>query len=216
MWRRPFALVCALLCACSGGGEPQTFEYYLETLPVFWSEVYPAGGETLYCGQPFGERKGPAINIEHVYPMSWVLKEEGCESRDHCRNVSPRFNRIEADMHNFYPARRDINKTRGSAPFGMVHDEHRDFGTCDFEFDRRRRMVEPRPAARGNIARAMFYMHETYGLKLFRRQGELLQRWNREDPPDTEERHRNAVIAELQGNRNRFIDDPTTADGLRF
>ena len=130
--------------------------------------------------------------------------------------VSRRFNRIEADMHNLYPSRKDINKTRGSFRFGMVRGEKRSFGQCDFELDRRKKSVEPRPEARGNIARAMFYMQDTYGLRIYRRQGELLQNWNREDPPDGEERRRNEVIASIQGNRNKFIDKPTLGEGLRF
>lgn len=201
------------LTACS---EQQAFERYFDVLPVFWGQIYQQGGETLYCGEAFGPDKGRSINVEHVYPMSWAMKGEGCEDRDQCRASSSRFNRIEADMHNLYPARKEINKRRGSFPFGMVQGERREFGPCDFEFDSRRRNVEPRPAVRGNIARAMFYMHETYDLKIFRRQAELLKRWNREDPPDQEEKRRNQAIAKLQGNRNRFVDDPKAIDRLRF
>ncbi|MET0106461.1 MAG: endonuclease [Sedimenticola sp.] len=72
------------------------------------------------------------------------------------------------------------------------------------------------PASRGNIARAMFYMHDTYGLTIFKRQGELLKQWNRKDPPDREERRRNALIDEIQGTRNHFIDNPRAAEKLRF
>lgn len=208
--------LAGLLWSLSGSGGQREFERYFDVLPVFWGEIYPQGGETLYCGQSFGRNKGRRINVEHVYPMSWVMKEEGCHNRDQCRTSSPRFNRIEADMHNLYPSRKDINKRRGSFPFGMVQGERREYGTCDFEFDRRRRNVEPRPAARGNIARAMFYMQETYDLKIFRRQAELLKRWHREDPPDRDEKRRNQAIAEIQGNRNRFIDDPKAVDQLRF
>ena len=208
--------LASLLWSLSGSGGQREFERYFDVLPVFWGELYPQGGETLYCGQPFGRNKGRRINVEHVYPMSWVMKDEGCRNRDQCRASSPRFNRIEADMHNLYPSRKDINKRRGSFPFGMVQGERREYGTCDFELDSRRRNVEPRPAARGNIARAMFYMHETYDLKIFRRQAELLKRWHREDPPDRDEKLRNQTIAEIQGNRNRFIDDPKSAERLRF
>ncbi len=119
-------------------------------------------------------------------------------------------------MHNFYPSRKDINKSRGSFPFAMVKGEKRSYGECDFEFDYRRRTVEPRPEARGNIARAMFHMMESYNLTIFKRQGKTLQRWNREDPPDDEERRRNDIIEQIQGTRNRFIDNPKTAENLRF
>jgi len=204
------------LVAWGAIAEPRAFESYFDALPVFWDQVYPNGGETLYCGKPFGKRRGRSVNIEHVFPMAWAMKAEGCRSREQCRDLSLRFNRIEADMHNLYPSRKDINKTRSSFPYAMVQGEQRAFGKCDFELDHRKRRVEPRPEARGNIARAMFYMQDTYGLRIYRRQGELLRDWNRDDPPDMEERRRNEVIASIQGNRNKFIDDPSLADRLRF
>jgi len=194
----------------------QAFDDYFEAKPPFWRNVYPEGGKTLYCGEAFGPHKGRSINVEHVYPMSWVMKAQRCGSRDDCRRHDRRFNQIEADMHNFYPSRKDINKARSSFPFGTIKGEHREYGHCDFEFDPRTRKVEPRPTARGNIARAMFYMQDTYDLKIYRRQGKMLQRWNREDPPDREEQQRNDRIEAVQGNRNRFIDHPQAADRLRF
>jgi deoxyribonuclease-1 len=77
---------------------------------------------------------------------------------------------------------------------------------CDFEVDFEARVVEPRPAARGNIARAMLYMEERYGLEIFQRQREMLLRWHEEDPVDDEERRRNALIRDLQGEGNRWIE----------
>ena len=136
------------------------------------------------------------------------MRSAGCRSRDECRRTSRRFNQIESDMHNFYPSRKEINKIRGSSPFGIIKGETRKFGQCDFEFDPKQRIVEPPPVSRGNIARAMFYMKESYGLKIFTRQGAMLQRWHREDPPDDEELRRNDIIEKLQGTRNRFIDEP--------
>ena len=216
---RNLAVVSLLLYACSGqsGSDgQQRFQSYFDALPVFWSEIYGGGGATLYCGQSFGKWKGTDINIEHVFPMSWVVTAEKCGNRERCRETSPRFNRIEADMHNLYPARKVINKARGSLPYGDVEGEARRFGSCDFEIDHRGRKVEPRPASRGNIARAMFYMNDTYGLRIYNRQGRLLKKWHEEDPPDREERRRNALIEKVQGTRNRFIDQPGLADRLSF
>jgi len=62
----------------------------------------------------------------------------------------------------------------------------------------------------------MFYVQQTYGMPIYPRQGELLLRWHRADPPDAEERRRNDAIAKIQGRRNPFIDDPAQADRLRF
>jgi len=119
-------------------------------------------------------------------------------------------------MHNLYPARADINKARGNIAYGIVQGEPRQFGRCDFEVDLQKRLVEPRPEARGNIARAMFYMHTTYGLKLFSRQAQLLKQWHEADPPDTDELRRNQIIEQLQGRRNPFIDNPEQVEMLKF
>lgn len=189
---------------------------YDHTLTSFWSTLYARGGETLYCGERFGAERGRGINIEHVMPMAWAMNAFGCDDRNECRRSNSRFRTIEADIHNLFPSRRDINRARGSFTFGMVQGEPREFGKCDFEVDRRRRRVEPRTAVRGEVARAIFYMHDRYGMEIFGRLGRLLKDWNRADPPSADERRRNDLIERLQGNRNRFIDQPRAADRLRF
>ncbi len=189
---------------------------YEEARRLFWSVLYRSGGETLYCGREFTARSHRGVNIEHVFPMSWVVRALNCDRRKQCRKTNRRFNRIEADLHNLYPSRMDINDARGSFRFGVIGGERRAYGNCDFEVDERRRIVEPQPATRGEIARAMFYMHEEYGLRIFKRSGRELLRWHREDPPSAHERWRNGVIERIQGTRNRFIDQPERAAGLRF
>ena len=207
------------LITCLGNsataGQRRVGEYF-NVLPLFWSKVYPNGGETLYCARRFGSNKGRGINIEHVFPMGWVANKIGCRDRKQCRRNSSLFNRIESDMHNLYPARQKINQARSSYAYAMLPGEKRHFGHCDFEIDEHKRRIEPRPVSRGNIARAMFYMHYTYDLKIFKRQGELLKRWHQADPPDAEERRRNGVIETIQGRRNRFIDQPGLVYTLRF
>lgn len=183
---------------------------------LLWSAVYAQGGETLYCGRRFGRNKGRGINVEHVLPMSWVTNALKCGTRTQCRENSKRFNLIEADLHNLFPARTDINDERSSYRFGIIEGEQRRYGKCDFEVDRRGRMAEPRPAARGEIARAMFYMSECYGITIFSKFGRLLKQWHGVDPVSAEERRRNDAIEKLQGTRNRFIDDPALVAGIRF
>ena len=203
----------ALSQGCSAGEPPETYRQMLREL---WGEVYAKGGVELYCGGRFDRDTVRNLNAEHVYPMSWVTRELHCGTRDQCRERSAAFNRIESDLQNIYPARTDANRLRGSMPFAEIPGEQHAIAGCDIEVDEGRRVVEPRPAARGEIARAMFYMQQTYGLPIYPRQGELLLRWHRADPPDAEERRRNDVIARIQGHRNPFIDDPAQADRLRF
>ncbi len=204
-----FTTLLAVLLVFSGGTlawERPDSEYF-ETLPKFWGVLYSNGGETLYCGRKFGKRHGRNINAEHVFPMAWVTNNLRCGKRKECRKNSRRFNVIEADMHNIFPALAKINQRRSAYAFAELPGEPGK-GKCDFEVNKRKRVVEPRPAVRGDIARAMFYMSKQYDLKLFNRQKKLLLRWHRQDPPSAEERRRNDLIQELQGRRNPFIDNP--------
>jgi deoxyribonuclease-1 len=181
---------------------------YLDTIPVFWRTLYPDGGRGLYCGEPFAPHDR-AYNIEHVFPMSWVIRELRCGDRDRCRRTSERFNRIESDMHNLYPARKELNQARGAYRYGEIAGERPYRAGCDFELDPRARVVEPRPEARGEIARAMLYMERQHGMPLYRRTRALMERWHREDPPGPAERLRNDLIERVQGNRNPYVDaDP--------
>ena len=130
-----------------------------------------------------------------------------CGSRAACRANSPRFNLMEADLHNLYPARAGTNGARSNMTFGDVPGEAREFGnTCDFEIDAVNRVAEPPPDARGNVARSIFYMHQEYGLPIDPALLTVHKEWNLNDPPDSEERWRNDVVFGLQGTRNPFVE----------
>ncbi|MEN8214426.1 MAG: endonuclease [Pseudomonadota bacterium] len=207
------ALVIAVLIAGrereslspSQSGEASTYQ---ETRPLFWKKVYPEGGKTLYCGKHFSRRHDKTINIEHVFPMSWVTKTLQCGDRRKCRRTSRRFNLIEADMHNMYPALAKVNKRRSAMAYDIINGEDHYYEECDFEVDLRKWRVEPAPAARGKIARAMLYMAGSYDLKLFPRQKKLLLKWHRNNPPSRDELARNQRIMKIQGKANPYITKP--------
>jgi deoxyribonuclease-1 len=174
---------------------------------IFWDKLFPDGGITLYCSQPFAHYLG--LQVEHVYPASWMADHLGCGSRKICRADNPLFNLMEADPHNLYPTRAGTNGARSNMTFGDFSGEAREFGNkCDFEIDTVNRVAEPPPDARGNVARSIFYMHQEYGLPIEKVLLIILKAWNLSDPPNTEERRRNDVIEGLQGTRNAFIDQP--------
>jgi len=198
-------LICLLVLSSAGSLAGSTG--YRDIIPTFWARLYPDGGEDLYCGQRF-ERYQRWVNIEHVYPMAWVTRALSCGTRQQCRQRSARFNAIEADMHNLYPAIRKWNDARGAMAYGEISGEDWVAPHCDLEIDEAARRVEPRAAVRGDIARAMLYMEAQHGLVIYKRQRALLLDWHRADPPDDHERWRNDRIEQLQGNRNPYIDDP--------
>lgn len=191
-------------------------ETYEDARPLFWQRIYPEGGRTLYCDQAFGAGYNRGLNIEHVFPMAWVTNALKCGTRKQCRETSARFNQIEADLHNLYPARTGINDARGAMRYGEIPGERRRFGGCDFEVDKGGRVVEPRPGARGEIARAMFYMRDAYELVIFDRLGRLLKQWHRQDPVGAHERQRSDAIEQIQGTRNKYIDNPELVDEIEF
>jgi len=206
-----FASMLMLTSPVLQAAGQQKIPDYKTARGIFWYQLYSKGGTSLYCGRRYQERRHRGLNIEHVFPMSWVTKSLRCGDRQQCRRRSQKFNYIEGDLHNLYPALISINKARSSFPFAMIAGEKRRFRNCDFEVNEYKRIVEPRPAARGNIARAMFYMSYTYRLPLYRKQMNLLLKWHRQDPPDREEKRRNARIGKIEGIRNPFIDRPDSA-----
>lgn len=184
----------------------QRIEDYETARKVFWRKLYNDGGRTLYCEQQFGSGYNKGINIEHVFPASWIAYSLRCGKRHQCRSNSQEFNLIEADLHNLYPSRTDVNKARSNYPFTVIRGEQRSFGSCDFEFDERARTAEPSPEARGRIARAMLYMSDEYDLYLKKKQKSLYLAWDGKYPPDQAEHRRNERVEQLQGNRNPYID----------
>lgn len=191
---------------------------YSKALRLFWGQVYREGGQTIYSLQEFGPNKPEWINVEHVFPMAWVVKglvkQKKCRDRRDCRRKSKRFNLIESDLHNLYPSRRDLNMLRGSYRFGNIKGELRLFGGYDFEINPQARLIEPTPASQGEVARSMFYMANAYDLKIFSKQAKTLAYWNKADQPSNEEKRRNDLIEELQGTRNHFIDQPNAIEIL--
>jgi len=173
---------------------------------IFWKELYSSGGKTLYCGKKLESGYNRGVNIEHVFPASWMAYSLRCGKRKQCRVKSAEFNFIEADLHNLYPSRSDVNKARSNYRFAMIRGEQRFFGQCDFEFDERQRIAEPSPAARGRIARAMLYMSDQHDFYLKKKLKSLLIDWDRSYPPEQAEYLRNDRIEQIQGNRNLFID----------
>jgi deoxyribonuclease-1 len=183
-----------------------------ESEQLFWSNLYPGHSWTLYCGEYFESRN--KVGIEHIYSLTWAAAALNCGDLEQCRHNSARFNRVEADLHNQYPAKPLIIQVRKDYRFGLIPDEFREFFECDFEISRRDQIAEPRAVARGNVARALFYMHSQYELPINADMLTLLKDWNLADSPSKDEIRRNDIIEKLQGTRNLFIDNPQLADQL--
>ena len=183
--------------------------YFQDAEKLFWEQLYPKGGWTLYCGDRFENHSN--VVIEDVYAKEWAMKFLECESVEQCRAQSSKFASIESDLHNMYPVLKIIAKTRADYSFGPITGEFRDFFECNFEYDARDHIVEPRAVAQGNIARAILYMHVEYGLPVEKNLMVRVLEWNKVDPPSQDEIRRNDLIEKIQGTRNPYIDNPEQA-----
>jgi deoxyribonuclease I len=181
----------------------------------FWQNLYPGGGWSLYCGYKFGLRQKTGSNltigIEHIYPTTAMARHAACHNRMQCReSKNLEFMRMEADLHNLYPVWQTVITHRYDFRFGLVNGEDWRFDDCDLEW--KSGIIEPRQIARGNIARAMLYMHSRYDIPVDSASLALFKVWNRIDPPSKQEKVRNNRIERLQGNRNPYIDKPSLAE----
>ncbi|MEL6186496.1 MAG: endonuclease [Myxococcota bacterium] len=149
-------------------------------------------------------------SLDHIWPKAFGFK-------DHRGVIS--------DLHNIAIADFTHNARRGA---GLYYDRRLDHLARDVEIAPQR-YFDPR----GVIARACLYMTCRYQgdggdprLELDEREHvrgenhigsrETLLLWNKLAPVTREERRRNDIIAETQGNRNPFVDRPSFADLIWF
>jgi deoxyribonuclease I len=177
------------------------------------------------CGYEIrrSEARARRVEAEHVIPASWIGRgrpcwEEQICSRDDgssyggracCLAVDDEFRTAHNDLHNLWPAIGEINADRSNFAFALLEGDPGVYGQCDILIDFERRLAQPRPGIRGDIARMALYMERLYGVEIDDEQRELLERWLEEHPPDEWELERHDRIEELQGNRNPYVRPPS-------
>lgn len=149
------------------------------------------------------ERELP-FNCEHVVPQSWFAKREP----------------MRGDLHHLFACESRCNAFRGNTPYADFSDaEGRELSDCGRSEPQG---FEPM-TGKGAVARATLYFLLRYpGLvgdaagELPRERVSVLLDWHRAEPNADYERHRNAAVAETQGNRNPLIDHPEWAERIDF
>jgi len=155
-------------------------------------------------------------NREHIFPQSRGGFADGTSFSADGKDIffSTTADNIEhahGDGHHIRACLATENSNRGDLDFDYVNGDR----TKDSYF------YEPPLSAKGDVARALFYMAIRYNdlsLGVGNQDGQVignlttLLEWNKLDPPDDYEIRRNNVIFEWQNNRNPFIDQPELAD----
>ena len=142
-------------------------------------------------------------NCEHVVPQSSF------------REAEP----MRGDLHHLFACEKRCNSFRGNTPYFDFQDARAVMVDCGRSEPGR---FEP-IAGKGAVARATLYFLLRYPAVVGDAARELqadrlpiLLAWHEAEPAGEWERHRNAAIAELQGNRNPLIDRPEWASRIPF
>jgi deoxyribonuclease-1 len=145
--------------------------------------------------------------VEHVGAISWHGKQLDCwksGGRKNCSRNDNAFKKAEADIHNLVPALGEVNGNRSNYHFvDDIPGEVRKYGACDFEIAHRQ--AEPPSDKRGEIARAILYMDNVYGMNLTESQKAMYLRWHQNDLPTENEIRIHAAKAKAQGNVNPYV-----------
>lgn len=142
-------------------------------------------------------------NREHVYPKSLGTPNLGTEFAG-------------ADAHSLRPADSQMNSSRGNRVFEEGSGNATITSNGNFY---------PGDEWKGDVARMMMYMYVRYpnqceaiavgvGATSYADFGDMpdvFLEWNTEDPVSEFEITRNNIVADAQGNRNPFIDNPFLA-----
>ena len=170
---------------------------------IEWEHVVPAHA----FGQSFKEwREG---HPDCVTQSGKSYKGRKCASK-----VNTEYRRMEADMHNLFPAIGEVNGDRSNYSMAILPGEPRLYGKCDVEIGSRK--IEPRPAVRGDIARTYFYMESSYPGRgiISKKNRKLFEAWSKEDPVDSWECQRARLIQKVQGRPNNRVLSACKQAGL--
>lgn len=199
-------LIRALLAAHLG--VLSMFAMAEDAADILINQVYANGGSTLYCKTPFsaGDR---GVKADSIYGGHLLLRHFSCITARQCSS-KPGYDTVANDLHNLYPIQRSTEVDRRGSLFGDLPEDSRE---NDCGYRSAFQTFDPPDHAKGNVARAMIYMHRQHSLPLVGNL-EMYKRWHQLDPPDDEEKARNNAIGRIQGNRNTYIDNPELIERL--
>lgn len=205
------ALCLVMPLAAQAGGQNKLFDAKEAVRTSFWKELYFAGGEALWCKTKFVDA-GARVTADSIYQVPWIKDAIGCTTREQCES-NKEFQRVTADLHNMYPAEKRVQLDRRNILFDKVsNSDPLPEKTCIYRMFGGQ--MEPNNEIKGEVARAILYMHAEYDLKVPGPINMFID-WNNMDAPSTHEKTRNDLIEKIQGNRNKFIDNPKLAEKYR-
>lgn len=165
----------------------------------------------------FGNRGSVAsgMNIEHSFPKSWWGGSK---------------NQAYKDLYNLMPSESKANNSKGNYGMGIVTTVTYDNGCIKVGTGNGgMQLWQPAEVWKGDFSRGYMYMATAYQNLTYQGEGlnslqngayptlkewayTLYLKWMREDKVSQVEVDRNNAVADIQGNRNLYVDFPTLAE----
>lgn len=205
-------LSSALLLLCAAGlviGQNTRFSDPDTVIKdQFWGNLYAQGGHSFFCNTKFSS-KGFVLTDGYVYPLGDVRTALDCGTSRECEQDN-RYRQIASDLHNMVPVRTRTEMARRNVRY---EDLGESVSTDECGMRESAGFFEPPKRVKGDVARTVAYMVDTYGLPWLGAKP-VFKGWNRLDPPDDTELTRHRRIAEIQGNENPFVTDAERLERL--
>ncbi|WP_372964327.1 endonuclease [Marinobacter sp.] len=174
----------------------------------FWGNLYSEGGTSFFCNTPF-KTKGFMMTDGHIYPLADIRTALDCGTNSQCKQDN-RYRQIASDLHNMVPVRNRLEMRRRTARYENLGET---IAMDECGIRESHLFFEPPERIKGDVARTMAYMADTYGLPWLG-SPPVFKDWSRLDPPDDQELTRHRRIAEIQGNENPFVTNPDLINRL--
>ncbi len=172
----------------------ETDKYLNRAHRLEWEHVVPAEN----FGRAFIEwREGDKSCVDH--------RGNSYKGRKCAEKTNAIFRLMQSDLYNLYPAIGAVNAVRSNKQFTELPGVRDAFGSCAMKIEGKK--VEPPDATKGPIARTYLYMQETYApyFHMNPQMYQMMQAWDRQNPPTEWECRRAERIAQIQKNENPFI-----------
>lgn len=166
-----------------------------------------APSNTLYCATPLEQMRH--IYAERVYPKNVLLNQFSCNNFASCYKKTDFF-KIWNDMHQVFAVTAHSHKAHRNRTIQNARTAHPS-NHCGYKTTLAH--IEPPNHAKGKVARALLYLHQTYQLPITTNIA-TLKEWHLAYPPQEEELERNEKVFAVQGNRNPFISNPNLINRL--
>ncbi|HLT14106.1 MAG TPA: endonuclease [Marinobacter sp.] len=174
----------------------------------FWGNLYSDGGTSFFCDTPF-KSKGFVMTDGYIYPLADIRTALDCGTTSQCKQDN-RYRQIASDLHNMVVVPTRLEMRRRTARYENLGET---ISADDCGMRESNQFFEPPEHVKGDVARTMAYMVDTYGLPWLG-SSPVFQGWNRIDPPDDKELTRHRMVAEIQGNENPFVTNPDLINRL--